>query len=210
LTKIILVRHGHVEGIDPPRFRGRQDLPLTERGKAQAAAVARRISQKWHPAIVYASPLSRCVLTGAAIAGACGIKCESIAQLNDIDYGDWQMKTYQEMQAAEPELYAAWFATPHLVRFPRGESFQDMVLRSADALRLALDRHPGQTVVMVSHTSVNRALLVQLVDLPLSSYWILAQEPCCINEVDIVANQIQIRGINDTSHLDGLAPSKSG
>jgi broad specificity phosphatase PhoE len=85
-----------------------------------------------------------------------------------------------------------------------------MVLRSADALRLALDRHPGQTVVMVSHTSVNRALLVQLVDLPLSSYWILAQEPCCINEVDIVANQIQIRGINDTSHLDGLAPSKSG
>jgi broad specificity phosphatase PhoE len=209
LTKIILVRHGHVEGIDPPRFRGRQDLPLTERGKAQAAAVARRISQKWHPAIVYASPLSRCVLTGAAIAGACGIKCESIAQLNDIDYGDWQMKTYQEMQAAEPELYAAWFATPHLVRFPRGESFQDMVLRSADALRLALEQHPDQTVVMVSHSSVNRALLVQLVDLPLSSYWILAQDACCINEVDIVANQIQIRGINDTSHLDGLAPSKS-
>jgi broad specificity phosphatase PhoE len=210
LTKIILVRHGHVEGIDPPRFRGRRDLPLTGRGKAQAAAVARRISEKWRPAIVYASPLSRCILTGKAIARACHIQCQSLDQLNDIDYGDWQMKTYQEMQAAEPELYAAWFETPHLVRFPRGESFQDMILRSADALRLALERHTDQTVVMVSHTSINRALLVQLADLPLSSYWILVQDPCCINEIDIVANQIQICSINETSHLDGLAPSKSG
>ena len=45
MTKIILVRHGHVEG--PPRFRGREDLPLTERGNAQARALARRIESKW-------------------------------------------------------------------------------------------------------------------------------------------------------------------
>lgn len=209
MTKIILVRHGHVEGIHPPRFRGREDLPLTERGKAEALAVARRISERWRPACVYTSPLSRCVLTGAAIAGACKVQSQSIEELNDIDYGSWKMKTFAEMQATQGELYASWFATPHLVRFPGGDSLQELASRAADALRIALERHPNQTVVMVAHDAVNRALLVQLADLPLSSYWRLVQEPCCINEIDIAANRIQVRSINDTSHLDGLAPLKS-
>jgi phosphoserine phosphatase len=209
LTKIILVRHGHVEGIHPPRFRGREDLPLTERGKAEALAVARRISERWRPACVYTSPLSRCVLTGAAIASACKVQSQSIEELNDIDYGSWKMKTFAEMQATQGELYASWFATPHLVRFPGGDSLQELASRAADALRIALERHPNQTVVMVAHDAVNRALLVQLADLPLSSYWRLVQEPCCINEIDIAANRIQVRSINDTSHLDGLAPLKS-
>ena len=209
MTKIILVRHGHVEGIHPPRFRGREDLPLIERGKAEALAVARRISERWRPACVYTSPLSRCVLTGAAIASACKVQSQSIEELNDIDYGSWKMKTFAEMQATQGELYASWFATPHLVRFPGGDSLQELASRAADALRIALERHPNQTVVMVAHDAVNRALLVQLADLPLSSYWRLVQEPCCINEIDIAANRIQVRSINDTSHLDGLAPLKS-
>jgi phosphoserine phosphatase len=44
VTKILLIRHGHVEGIEPQRFRGRAELPLTTLGRAEAAAVARRIA----------------------------------------------------------------------------------------------------------------------------------------------------------------------
>jgi phosphoserine phosphatase len=207
VTKILLVRHGHVEGIRPARFRGREDLPLTERGKAEALAVARRIASKWQPERVYTSPLSRCVATGVAIAKACGIEAQSIEQLNDIDYGTWRMKSHDEMAVAEPELATAWFDTPHLMRFPGGDSLQDLVARSADAVRLALESHPDGTVVLVSHDSVNRALLLQLADLPLSSYWRLAQTPCCINEIIVTGNQVRILAINETSHLDGLDPA---
>jgi phosphoserine phosphatase len=146
-------------------------------------------------------------MTGAAIADACRIQSQTIDQLDDMDYGRWQMKTYEEMKAAEPELFSTWFATPHLMRFPGGESLQELASRSADALRVAVQRHPDQVVVMVTHDSVNRALLVQLADLPLSSYWRLVQDPCCINEIDIAAAKIQVRGINDTSHLDGIYPA---
>jgi broad specificity phosphatase PhoE len=59
MTKIILTRHGDVEGIKPERFRGRTELPLTELGQAQAKAVAARIT--WNPAKVYTSPMGRCV-----------------------------------------------------------------------------------------------------------------------------------------------------
>ena len=203
LTKIILVRHGHVDGIDPPRFRGREDLPLTERGNAQASRVARRIAEKWRPASVYTSPLIRCVKTASAIADACQIPSHAIDQLADIDYGDWQMRTYDEMKAAEPSLFASWFAAPHLMRFPGGESLQQLASRAADGLRLALERNSDRTVVLVAHDSVNRALLVQLADMPLSAYWRLAQDPCCINEIEISGVHIRIRCINDTSHLDG-------
>jgi len=205
MAKILLVRHGHVEGIKPERFRGRQALLLTERGRAEAAAVARRIASAWQPSIVYTSPLGRCVATGHAIAQACKVAAVICDDLNDIDYGAWQFRTYDEIRQENPKLFAAWFATPHLVRFPNGESLQDVVARSANALRLILARHSDNPVVIVSHDSVNRALLLQLLDQPLSSFWRLVQDPCCINEVDIVGWQAQVLRVNETHHLSDIA-----
>ena len=77
------------------------------------------------------------------------------------------MRTHDEVKAEAPEAFRMWHAAPHLVRFPGGESLQDLVARTSDALRTMLARHAGQTVVMVGHDSVNRALLLQLLDQPL-------------------------------------------
>jgi phosphoserine phosphatase len=117
MTKIILTRHGDVEGIKPERFRGRTELPLTELGQAQAKAVAARIAKTWNPAKVYTSPMGRCVATGQEIARACRVASEPIEVLNDLDYGQWQWRTYDEVRATWPELFAAWHTTPHLVRY---------------------------------------------------------------------------------------------
>ena len=132
----------------------------------------------------------------------CNLAPQVLDDLVDIDYGAWQSCCYAEIEQADPKLYSAWFSTPHLVRFPDGESLQDLVARAADALRLVLQRHPGQTVVIVAHDSVNRALLVQLLDQPLSSYWRLAQEPCCINEIDVADGCVRVLRVNETDHLD--------
>src|SRR5215467_5620182 len=75
MTRILLVRHGHVDGIKPERFRGRADLPLTALGEAQAAAVARRVASHWRVAGIYTSPARRCLATAAAISGACASAC---------------------------------------------------------------------------------------------------------------------------------------
>ena len=202
MTKVLLVRHGHVEGIAPERFRGRQPLQLTERGRAEADALARHIAAAWQPSRIYTSPMGRCVATGAAIAQACGAKAEVLADLNDIDYGAWQFRTYAEVRDETPDLFTAWFVTPHLVRFPNGESLQDLVARAANALRFVLMRYSDATVVLVGHDSVNRALLLQLLDMPLSAYRRIAQHPCCINEIDVVDGRIQVLRINETHHLD--------
>jgi probable phosphoglycerate mutase len=201
MTKILLTRHGHVEGINPERFRGRAELALTEQGLAEAEALAKRIARGWIPVTVYTSALQRCVTTGTLIAKACGIKAEALNGLMDIDYGAWQMRTHAEIEAETPQAYRRWKTQPQRVRFPDGESLQDLVARTGDVLRLVLDRHPGDTVVMVGHDSVNRAILLQLLDQPLSAYWRLAQSPCALNEIEIEGDTVTVQRINDTSHL---------
>lgn len=203
MTRLVLVRHGHVEGISPERFRGRADLALTERGQREALAVARRIAGARSPSAIYTSPARRCVATAAAISKACGVESRVLDELDDIDYGAWQLRSYEEMRTEQPALFAAWLATPHLVRFPSGEALQDLVARTANALRLILGRHADETVVAVSHDSANRALLLQLLDQPLSSYWRIAQHPCCINEIEITEGRVRVECINETAHLNG-------
>ena len=202
MTKILLTRHGHVDGIHPARFRGRAELSLTDHGLAQAEAVARRIARQWQPVAVYTSGLQRCVVTGARIGLACGAPASVLDGLVDLDYGAWQMRTHDEVRVQDPDAYKLWHSAPHLMRFPKGESLQDVVARTANALRTVLARHRTDTVVMVGHDSVNRALLLQLLDQPLASYWKLAQDPCTLNEVDIDGGEVTVRRINDTSHLD--------
>jgi phosphoserine phosphatase len=204
MTKIILIRHGNVEGITPERFRGRAELELTPLGVSQAAATAQRIVASWQPCAVFTSPLHRCVSTGKPIADACGLRSETLDGLIDLDYGTWQWKTHEEARAESPQLFDAWRSAPHLVRFPRGESLQDLIARTSDALRFVLDHYAGKTVVLVGHDSVNKALLLQLIDQPLSAYWRLAQDFCAINEIDIEKTTIRVSRINETHHLAGV------
>jgi broad specificity phosphatase PhoE len=204
VTRILLTRHGEVEGIRPERFRGRADLTLNERGEAQARLLGQRIAAGWRPSRVYTSPARRCIATGAAIANASGVEAGVLNGLNDIDYGAWQFRTHEDVRQSDPEAFAAWFATPHLLRFPDGDSLQDLAARTSEALRFILARHAGETIVAVGHESVNRALLMQLLDQPLSSYWRLAQHPCCVNEIDVTEGKIRVIRINETHHLTGM------
>jgi probable phosphoglycerate mutase len=201
VSKLLLVRHGHVEGIAPERFRGRQDIPLSDLGRRQARAVATRIADQWHPTIVYTSPLGRCVETGRAIADVSCISSEPLENLNDLDYGAWQWKTYEDVRAQWPEEFAAWLKEPQSVHFPEGESLQDLSARVADALREILHQHANETVVAVGHDSSNRVLLLQLLQLPLSAYWRLSLDPGGLSEIDVSNDQVRIRRINETHYL---------
>ena len=164
--------------------------------------MAQRIAKNWKPAAIYTSSLQRCVVTGGRIAKACGVGTATLDGLMDIDYGAGQMRIQDEIKAEAPELFQRWRATPQRMRFPGGESLQDLVARTADVLRLGLERHAEETAVLVGHDSVNRAPLLQLLDQPLSAYWRIAQSPCRLNEVDIGPGGVRVERVNDTSHLE--------
>jgi probable phosphoglycerate mutase len=203
MTKIILTRHGHIEGITPERFRGRLDLPITALGQRQIAATSHRINATWRIAAIYTSPMSRCVITGEAIARPSGLTVKPLAGLNDIDYGAWQGLTHDEAKARWPAEFAMWFRAPHLAQPPGGETLQDVLARAAATLRTVTRDRPDDTVVLVGHDSVNRVILLHVLELPLSRYWLFKQEPCTINELDFVDGAFSVRTINETYHLSG-------
>ena len=201
MTKVILVRHGHVEGISPARFRGRADLMLTPEGRLQAEATARRIARSWAPAAIYTSPLSRCRATAETIATPLGLSPSTTDGLIDIDYGEWQGLTPEEARSRWPEPLDTWYRAPQWAAIPGGETLQAVLSRAVSALREVIGRHPSDTVVVVGHDSVNRVILLHALDLPLSGYWRLGQDPCAINEIDFTDDGFTVRSINETYHL---------
>jgi probable phosphoglycerate mutase len=147
--------------------------------------------------------MSRCVITGEAIAQPSGLTVKPLAGLNDIDYGAWQGLTHDEAKARWPAEFAMWFRAPHLAQPPGGETLQDVLARAAATLRTVTRDRPDDTVVLVGHDSVNRVILLHVLELPLSRYWLFKQEPCTINELDFVDGAFSVRTINETYHLSG-------
>jgi probable phosphoglycerate mutase len=201
MTKIILVRHGHVEGISPERFRGRADLLLTADGRRQAEATARRIHAAWTPAAIYTSPLSRCRATAEAIGKPFGLSPNPVDSLIDIDYGEWQGLTPTEVRTRWPELLDIWYRAPDWAAIPGGESLQEVLTRTVSTLRDLIGRHRSETVVLVGHDSVNRVVLLHALGLPLSRYWRLGQGPCAINEIEFSEDGFAVLSMNETYHL---------
>ena len=201
MTKIILTRHGHVEGITPEHFRGRLDLPLTALGHRQIAATSRRINAAWRIAAIHTSPMSRCVITGQAVAAPSGLTASPLPGLNDIDYGEWQGLTPEEVGTRWPDALDIWHRHPDWAAIPGGESLQQVLSRAVAALREVVRQHPDDTVVLVAHDSVNRVLLLHALELPLSRYWQIKQSPCAINEIDFGNDGFVIHSVNQTDHL---------
>jgi len=203
MPRLIITRHGHVEGIDPPSFRGRSEIDLSPLGRQQVAATAGRIAANWRPQALYASPMRRCAETAAAIGAALGLEPQLRHELIDIDYGEWQGLTHREAGELYPKELQGWYHAPHLTRFPQGEALQDVAVRSTDFLR-EVAFAGNIDIAVVGHASSNRVLLLQLLGLPLSAYWTIEQRPCALSVVLFDPERTRVLFMGDTSHVDNL------
>jgi probable phosphoglycerate mutase len=204
MTELVLLRHGHVDWHDPERFRGRAELALTDLGRRQARAAALAIATTWKPDAVYSSPLGRCRDTAAAIAAPFRLAVQPIEALADIDYGAWQGLTRDEAAARWPAEIEQWYRAPHLALIPGGETLATLLSRAGAALYGLLRRHPTETLVIIGHDSVNRVLLLQALELPLSRYWHLRQDPGGLSTLSFANDAFVVRSLNGTQHLAGL------
>ena len=210
-TRFVLVRHGQTAWNREVRFRGRADLPLDDFGLKQAEATGRYLRARWPADAVYASPMQRAMQTAqaiaamAAIAEAPSLTAQPFDGLLDVDFGEWQGQSPDEVEEDYPELLKAWFEAPHTVRFPGGETLGDVRDRVVSGLDELIERHPGQTVAMVGHTVVNRVLLCAVLGLGNDHFWRLRQETCAVNVFEAEHDgTFTIVLLNDTCHLQDL------
>ncbi len=130
-------------------------LHLSDEGRRQADAVARRIGALRRVAAVYTSPLERARETAAPIARACGRALRVERGLLEVDFGRWTGASLARL-ARKPEWRTVQ-RHPSGFRFPGGESFVEMQARVTGALARIVARHGGQTVVAVFHADPIKA-----------------------------------------------------
>lgn len=201
MTTVLLVRHGQTEWNRVERFRGRFDIPLNKTGLEQAEKTAREITRRWNPDAIYASPLARALQTAQKIKDLCEKPVQQSKGLVDIDYGDWQGLTYEEAGKQWSDLISDWFEHPEKVQIPGGENLAQVRNRARLTLDQICSQHVDQTIVLVSHTVVNRLMLLEILGLGNEKFWDLRQEPCTINLLEKSRYKYTIVTLNDFHHL---------
>ncbi len=207
MTTVLLIRHGQTAWNREQRFRGQTDVPLDEIGLLQAAALGQRIAAAWQPAAIYASPLQRTLQTATPVGQACHLDVIPHPGLLDINFGACTGLTEVEFRARYPQLALAWYERPHTIRFPDGESLDDVYRRVAETLHWAVERHPEQTIVLVTHLVVCRLLLCHLLGLDASHFWQFEPAPASLSALEISRNRHWLHTLNDTAHLQSLSPN---
>ncbi len=203
MARIILIRHGRTEWNRVERFRGRADIGLDEMGVKQAEAAANRIAE-WQISAIYSSPLRRALTTAEILAGRLNLEVKPLFGLIDIDYGDWQGLSPEEAAARDGDLYSRWLNSPHTVKFPGGESLDEVRERASSAVDSLITQHLKQTIILVSHKVVCQILILSLLGLDNSHFWEIAQDVCAINVFEVRGGVPSALLLNDTCHLKGL------
>ncbi|MFT3834241.1 MAG: histidine phosphatase family protein [Micropruina sp.] len=164
-SRVILWRHGETAWNAQGRYQGQADVPLNDRGLAQAAAAAVRIAGL-RPDRIVSSDLGRAATTARELASCTGLTVELEPRLQEINVGDWAGLTNDEVFAAHPDFAAALRAGRDAQRSASGETGAQAGARVAEALLDIAEGSPdGSTVVAVGHGFALRVAMVFLLGL---------------------------------------------
>ena len=167
-ARFVLVRHGETDYNREGRWQGSEsDPPLTARGRRQAQGVAEELAGAEFDAL-YTSDLVRAVETARVLAGAFGLQPRVLEGLREMSHGHWEGKTLGEILETWPEEHAAFEADPRGVRRPGGDSYGDLAARVWPLLDSLADRHPGESILVVTHGGPIRLVLCDVTGTPLT------------------------------------------
>jgi len=193
VSTLLLVRHAEPEEDAHGRVYGSLDVGLSAAGREHALRLADALA-RFDFSAVYTSPRRRAVETAAPVAASRGLDPLVEQDLREIDFGALEGRRYEEIERTEPEVFRAWMETPTTVRFPGGESFDDLRVRALRALEAIRARH--RAAVVVTHGGVVRAGLGAWLGMPAHAIFRLAQDYCGLTVVEWIDETPIVRLLN--------------
>ena len=201
-----LVRHGETEWNRTRRIQGQSDIPLNERGRAQAGRLGGRLAGTAFSA-VYASDLARTMETAWLVCGESGVPITGVPALREFAYGEWEGLTFAEAEALDPAGFAERMMRQSAAHAPPGgESSREVIERVRgfhDRVRAV--HGSGEQVLVVGHGGSLLALLICLLDLPVESHSRFRLDTASLSVVRTFGDSGVLELWNDTSHLTALA-----
>lgn len=163
-----LARHGQTDWNLEGRWQGQSPRApaLNETGKAQALAILEQARDLDFSA-VYSSDLPRARQTAALLAGSLDLPVTVEPRLREMDLGLWEGMLHDEIRTQFPLEFAQRMRDPMHTRAPGGESPVDVAERVIPAIDEIASRHPGESVLIVSHGISLAILSCHALDTPL-------------------------------------------
>ena len=187
---IIVVRHGRTQANASGLLLGRLDVPLDDRGREQATALAEAVGPVDR---VISSPLLRTRETAEAF----GVPVEIDDRWIEVDYGDIDGTPLSELSS---EMWTTWRADIDFIP-AGGEALSHVGARVRDALDELASASGGERIVVVSHVSPIKAAVAWAVGGPDELTWRLFVEPASITRIEVGQHGPVLRSFNETAHL---------
>lgn len=201
--RLILIRHGETDWNAALRYQGHAAVPLNDIGRAQARAAGARLRAAGAAAL-YASDLLRAAETAAILGAAVGLAPQQMPELREIDVGQWEGLTPEELYRRFPDHMREFERDPARTVRLGGESYAQLQARALAALTTIQRRHaPGETVLAVSHGGTIRALLCHVIGLDLAHFGRLWLDNGSFTELRLGSSGWRLTRLNDAAHLEG-------
>jgi broad specificity phosphatase PhoE len=203
--QLIIARHG--ETIDNARgvAQGWSDSDLSITGREQARSLGKRLANV-ELTRIYCSTLARARKTAEIVADETGLEIVELDDLKEINCGEWEGVSFDEVRRHDPATFRAWIGDPS-TPCPGGESFADVGVRVSRALETIVRREAEEGVVspiplVVSHGLAIRIMASGLLGFPLGIARNLLQDNAAINVFERRFDTFVLRSWNDTSHYN--------
>lgn len=220
-TRVILVRHGQSTYNVKRLIQGQIDVSkLTELGIAQARQVGETLKGIPFDQI-YASPLKRAYKTAEAIVEVLRTELpdiplpEAVDTIKEIDLPLWEGLSFSDAEAQYPDVYRAWRNDPVNCMMPLADGSEFYPVRSLydRASRFwaeVLPKHVGETLLVVAHSAINRALIATALGKGPEIHERLGQANCAISVLNFgqdLNDGVQVESMNLTSHMGETLPA---
>jgi probable phosphomutase (TIGR03848 family) len=206
VTTVLLVRHATTAATGK-RLGGWTDASLDERGVAQAEATAERLAGA--PLVaVYSSPIVRTRETARIVAKPHGLRVRTRKGLGEVDYGDWTDRTLASLRKLV--YWKVIQTTPSRVSFPGGGTIRGVQATAVDTIEALAADHPDDTIAVVSHADVLKAVVAHYLGMPLDTFQRIHIAPASVSVLHLPADGMPVLArLNDTGPLRWSGPEKT-
>ncbi len=201
-TRIIAVRHGETAWNVDTRIQGQLDIPLNEKGRWQAQRLARTLAAREPMAALYCSDLLRAWDTAQSISDTTGLAAVTDPGLRERSFGNFEGKTFAELEARWPADTARWRQRDPQWAPPDGESLMELRERVVTTTHRLAARHLGQQIVLVAHGGILDTLYRAATGLDVRAprTWTLGN--ASINRLLWTPQGLTLVGWSDSAHLE--------
>lgn len=201
------IRHGESTYNAQGRVQGHLNIPLSELGRGQAAALA-EVCKGFGAKAIFCSPLRRARETAEPIAAALTLPIREEPRLMEIEVGIFQGHSRDDLDRICPEEYARWRSGDPDYVVPGGESRRALMHRGREVLE-SIGRGDYDRVIVVSHGAILAAAFKSLLDIPAQRHP-FALENASISRLEIDGPIVRLHTLNEVGHLSGIGVAGGG